>query len=106
LEIAQVGRSRLVARVEPKLLFSGQARHHNASEGAVGECLRRVVEVAARNVGLAPMSRAVERHRVYVHPSPAGRDEFDPDGPPVGFYGVTEQTQGVHRDSLALSVYS
>lgn len=64
-----------------------------------------VVEGAAGQVSLASMSCAVERHRVQVHPRPVGRDELDPDRPPVGFQGVTEQAQGGQRGSLVLSVY-
>ncbi len=51
------------------------------------------------------MSCAVERHRVQVHPRPVGRDELDPDRPPVGFHGATEQARGGQRGSLVLSVY-
>jgi len=51
------------------------------------------------------MAHAVEDHRVHVHPAPPRRDKLEPDGPPVGFHGVAEQTQRVHRRSLVLSVY-
>jgi len=105
MQVGQVDGSRRVAAVEPHLLPPRQARHCYAIEHTFVEGTRRVVEVTAVQVRLAPVAARVEDDRVQVDPPEARCGELDPDRTPVGFHPVAALLKHPYGRRVVLGVH-
>jgi hypothetical protein len=96
--------SRLIAGMEPQLLIDGKTRDRNALDRPGGEAVTWILEVAAVDVGLAPVTVGVEDERVEIDPTAGLGDQFNANGAPVGLHRKAAKFESCDGSRLVVGV--